>query len=217
VRSSENQFSDLNATRAKFDRQVAAFDKHAVSYRREGIVCLGIVFPIFEFCFLAKETQFSLNMNIHVPECGKVVNTQVGVHRQLPQYLFSIRLDYSNFDAVPPSLRIISPFNSELVSEVGFMPFISPGQQNPNAPLAKSFEHTNQNILLKDNEDKLFICLRGVKEYHAHPQHSGDSWFLYRKSGKGDILTILDQLQIYAISNFNALVDQQKKIPFPNG
>jgi hypothetical protein len=27
-----------------------------------------------------------------------------------------------------------------------------------------------------------FLCMRGVREYHEHPQHSGDDWMLYRGS-----------------------------------
>jgi hypothetical protein len=29
---------------------------------------------------------------------------------------------------------------------------------------------------------KPFLCLRGIREYHEHPQHSGDEWLLYRES-----------------------------------
>lgn len=25
-----------------------------------------------------------------------------------------------------------------------------------------------------------FLCLRGIREYHEHPQHTGDPWLLYR-------------------------------------
>jgi hypothetical protein len=25
-----------------------------------------------------------------------------------------------------------------------------------------------------------FLCMRGVREYHEHPQHTGDDWALYR-------------------------------------
>jgi hypothetical protein len=217
VQSREHQFTDVTVTRTKFERQVKDFAKYATNYRREGIVCLGIEFPIFEFAFLARETQFGMNLNIPVPECEKMVNTQVTIQNGIPQYLFSIRLDYSNFDTLPPSLRIINPFTSELVAEAAWTPSILPNQQDPNAALDKVFEQVTQTILLKDNQDQLFVCLRGIREYHAHPQHNGDSWFLYRTRGKGNIVSILDQLQIYAIANLNTLRDQQRKIEFKNG
>ena len=25
-----------------------------------------------------------------------------------------------------------------------------------------------------------FLCMRGIREYHEHPQHTGDDWMLYR-------------------------------------
>ncbi len=214
--SSILQFSDVRVTRAKFDRQVNDFNKNASDYRKEGIICLKIEFPVLEFAFLAKETQYNLNLNMLAPE-GGVVLQQIGIHRQVPHYLFSIRLDYSSFDATPPSLRIINPFTSELSSQVSIAPFITPSQQDSNSLIDDRLKTINQNILLKDNDDQLFVCLRGLREYHEHPQHNGDSWFLYRLKGKGNVLHILDQLQIYAISNLNAIVDKQKLIPFPNG
>jgi hypothetical protein len=27
-----------------------------------------------------------------------------------------------------------------------------------------------------------FFCMRGVREYHEHPEHTGDQWLLYRGS-----------------------------------
>ena len=37
-------------------------------------------------------------------------------------------------------------------------------------------------VLLDDHPitHKPFLCLRGFREYHEHPQHSGDEWLLYR-------------------------------------
>ena len=34
----------------------------------------------------------------------------------------------------------------------------------------------------------------GYVEYHDHPQHSGDSWLLHRRSGEGSLATICDRI-----------------------
>jgi hypothetical protein len=48
------------------------------------------------------------------------------------------------------------------------------------------FEHDRGThlVLLPDHPltHKPFLCLRGIREYHEHPQHSGDDWFLYRET-----------------------------------
>src|SRR5439155_19241848 len=63
----------------------------------------------------------------------------------------------------------------------------------PDAPLqyntmfrALQFEQDRQaHIVLLDEHPtthRPFLCLRGIREYHEHPQHSGDEWLLYRNS-----------------------------------
>jgi hypothetical protein len=207
-----HQFADERVTLAKFERQVNDFETHAAAYRKEGVISLKIKFPVFEFAFLARETLIPTNLQANTD-----VNSKISIYRPVPFFIFAIRLDYSNFDVSPPSLRVINPFTSELDSNVGYPPFITPHQQNQNSLIDPSQKLINQNILLTDNDGRLFICLRGLKEYHEHPHHNGDSWFLYRIKGKGNIINVLDQLQLYAISNFNKLASQQKKIQFKHG
>jgi hypothetical protein len=33
-----------------------------------------------------------------------------------------------------------------------------------------------------------FLCIAGVREYHDHPGHSGDSWDLHRTTGAGRVV-----------------------------
>jgi hypothetical protein len=56
-------------------------------------------------------------------------------------------------------------------------------------------------------ENTPFICIPGVREYHNHPSHTGDSWLLYRKkAGVGTLGYLIEKLYQYGIvtiSNFN--------------
>jgi hypothetical protein len=50
-----------------------------------------------------------------------------------------------------------------------------------------------------DNDDpKPFLCMPGVKAYHRHPAHTGDSWWLH-KGAEGSMHTILHALWKYGV------------------
>ncbi|WKK78386.2 putative metal-binding protein [Marivirga salinae] len=192
----ETQFVDIEVTRRKFDRQVNLFLDHENDYRKEGIICLSMEFPFFEFAFFL--TKYSVLDQI---QNGFKV-------RQYPSFLFAIRVDYRNYDLLPPSIKFINPFDSKVTKQLPILDIrIHPDQQS-NSKIT-----TIQNILLKDLNDDIFICLRGNREYHEHPQHNGDSWHLYRNTGKGAINNILNSLQLYAISNWNKTFDAMEKGP----
>lgn len=211
VTTDQFQFVDQRVSRIKYERQVENYERLESSYRKEGIIALSIEFPYFEFAFFAKETLLQIKDLSIVPE------KTLFIRKPVPFCLFSIKIDYTNFDTMPPSISIINLFTSKKEKYVNVPPYISPDQQNKQSLIDEKFKSINQNVLLQDNKKDLFFCLRGIKEYHEHPQHSGDSWFLYRTAGKGDIITILDQLQLYSIANFNKLVSQQLKLEFSNG
>lgn len=211
VTDSHFQFTDERVTRIKFERQLDDFEKFESEYRKEGIIALNIEFPYFEFAFIAKELLFQINNPSIAPD------KTLYIHKPIPSCLFSVKIDYSNYDTVPPSITVINLFTSKIERNVFYAPHIAPNQQNKSSLIDEKFKSINQNILLEDNRKQLFFCLRGIKEYHEHPQHNGDSWFLYRLEGKGDILNILDQLQLYSISNYNKMLSQQLKLNFKNG
>ena len=204
VTANQFQFVDERVTRLKYERQIENFERLESSYRREGIITLSIEFPYFEFAFFAKETLVQIKNPLIIPEKTLVIRTP------LPLCLFSIKIDYTNFDTIPPSISIINLFTSKKERNVQFAPYITPDQQNKRSLIDERFKSINQNVLIPDSKQDLFFCLRGIKEYHEHPQHNGDSWLLYRIDGKGDIRTILDQLQLYSIVNYNKLLSQGK-------
>lgn len=47
--------------------------------------------------------------------------------------------------------------------------------------------------------DTPFLCLPGVREYHDHPGHSGDHWWLHRARGAGQLDALLDVIATYGI------------------
>jgi hypothetical protein len=84
---------------------------------------------------------------------------------------FKARFDLSDYDLRAPSLEFRDPWTNELLTY-------------ENMFKAFEFEPTRgaHLVLLGDHPTthKPFLCLRGIREYHEHPQHSGDDWLLYR-------------------------------------
>jgi len=102
-----------------------------------------------------------------------------------PIIAYSVRINFTNFDFEPPSVVFINPFTEELVKReevpILFLQLIK------NLPFPVDLLQGAGNI-------QPFFCIPGVREYHNHSAHSGDSWFLYRTRGEGSLLFLLDQL-----------------------
>lgn len=86
---------------------------------------------------------------------------------------FKARFDLTDYDMRAPSLEFLDPWTDiPLAYKTMFR--------------ALEFEEQRRThlVLLDDHPitHKPFLCLRGIREYHEHPQHSGDDWMLYRKT-----------------------------------
>ena len=105
---------------------------------------------------------------------------------------FSVELDYTNWDFEPPSLVLLNPFTGIPLksNEVGIQ-FL---QWNNVAGKP-------QPLLV--GHDIPFICIPGVREYHNHQHHSGDSWFLYRTKGEGKLCDLIEKLIKHSIALIN--------------
>ena len=107
---------------------------------------------------------------VRVPIAGDLV---------APMMPVAIRLSFDNYDLWPPSLT-----------------FIDPASGQPAAPLARAIELVNGEprdaLLVHPDSQAPFLCVPGVREYHSHPQHTGDDWLLYRSTGAGRLAVICD-------------------------
>lgn len=133
-----------------------------------------------------------------------------------PIIAYSVRINFSNYDVEPPSVVFINPFTEEPVSrdKVPFL-FFQISKNNPLQPI---------DLLQGAGNMIPFLCIPGIKEYHDHSAHSGDSWFLYRTKGEGSLMFIIDQLYnnsirtakayktVYNLSDFKLQVQQQFNI-----
>jgi hypothetical protein len=90
---------DPAVSRAKFEREVAAFRNIEADQRRRGILVLRAEFPTVDVVFAAA----------HVP--------------QRP-VLFGATLDFSNYDLWPPSIRFVDAFSREPLTLQQLPPFL---------------------------------------------------------------------------------------------
>jgi hypothetical protein len=103
---------------------------------------------------------------------------------------FGIRLDLAGYDQRAPSLTFCDPWSWEPL----------PITAIPLGLLADDPTKLQQVVLDAHPVTKRpFLCMRGVREYHEHPQHDGDDWALYR--GSINVYALLDRLARITLSN----------------
>jgi hypothetical protein len=165
-------FVDPIVSRRKFEREVTDFRKFEAAYQRRGIFLIEAVFP----------EAFAL-----------VIATQA---KPAPMVPFAVALNFTDYDVAPPSVKLVDPFTRVPLkrSEIPYnflrlLPTVVGASADPNPqvqPLLQAFVN-----------ERPFICLQGIREYHESPAHTGDSWFLHRRTGAGTLAFLLDVLAKY--------------------
>jgi hypothetical protein len=174
------QYVDDAVSLAKFDQEIADYRALQAEYQRRGWFLTEAVFPrVFV-----------------VMSAGKL---------KPPAIVCGVEFDYTNYDAEPPSVRLVDPFTSEayvarelptslnraLPPQVVALPGLPAGnlQMQGAQPLMQA----------PGPEDVPFLCLAGVREYHEHPGHTGDSWELHRAGGAGRLVRLLEIIHRYGV------------------
>jgi hypothetical protein len=97
----------------------------------------------------------------------------------------SIRLDYANYDVWAPSLTFIDPLTGD--------PAPVPIQAHKReGPVLRDLIPANH-----PQTGRPYLCLPGIREYHSHPQHSGDDWLRYRLQRLGSPAVIAQWIWEY--------------------
>jgi hypothetical protein len=164
---------DPTVSMAKFDRQVGQWREHAREHQRRGIFLIEAAFPKAFAVFT-------------IPQIAPAMVT------------FGAELDFTNYDLWPPSVRVLNPFTRAPFTQQT-LPAIVRARLDPvQGPIA------DQVVMFQDNgEGEAFMCMPGVREYHNHPAHSGDSWLSHRNTGAGTLFEILDKLHEFGVKPIN--------------
>lgn len=181
---------DPRVSRAKFQREVTHFRQFEQDYILRGWWILRAEFPEVWINFAKTVAPFP------------------------PIVVFGARLNFTNYDFWPPSVRIVHPFTgvpfryNELPSQL-LRRMNSPGKAQDRPTEADNTQPTQLAVGAEQQQapyqaimqpDEIpFMCLPGVREYHDHPAHTGDSWFLHRSTGVGSLNYILEQIHKYGV------------------
>jgi hypothetical protein len=117
----------------------------------------------------------------------------------------TVRFDYADFDLYPPSLRFIDPRDG-----TDRMPSTRALIPTPEGP---------RDLIINEHpiHGRPFLCVPGTREYHDHPQHSGDVWLLHRKNGAGRLAPLCDLVWRTMADNLLGLGLGVQALPAPVG
>lgn len=179
------QYVDESVSRAKFAREIDQFASMAAEYRARGWLLVEASFP-----------------KVLVVLCATRLNPS--------SVITGVLFDFSNYDAQPPSVRLVNPFTEDPY-KFGQLPtmlkrrVVGPPLELPGIPLGLGGEAprmlSEQPLMQAASPDEVpFLCIAGVREYHEHPAHSGDSWDLHRIAGAGRLVRLLEVIDKYGVA-----------------
>ena len=171
-----DQFVDPAVSKAKFERQVSAFHARRDEYIARGCWLLKADFPDVLLAFCTPQLQ-------------------------PPSVVFGARINFGNYDIWPPSVQFVNPFSGVPYKASQMLTVFK--RQSPNAAMmdVNGMRIVPGEALLQSYspDDIPFLCVAGVREYHHHPRHTGDSWLLRRQSGAGTLHSIVNLLLQYGV------------------
>lgn len=158
--------------RKKYERELSRLGDQRVVLEQRGIHLLSSsVFPIVELLFVPSHP---LRIPLPPPPGMNIApNAQYGVDLWgFSMRAFKAHFDLSDYDLRAPSLEFRDAWSDKLlpVGQIAAMEFDK--------------ERQGYSVLLPDhpNTHRPFLCMRGIREYHEHPQHTGDDWLLHRNT-----------------------------------
>lgn len=164
---------DPNVSRLKYERELTRLREQQSVLHARGIFIIGT--PAFPLIELAVVPHHSLQVAIPAPQVGQIILPQGTIMAakisSLSARAFKARFDLSDYDLRAPSLEFRDLWSDALL---------------PYATMFRGLEFEQErraHMVLLDGHPttgRPFLCLRGIREYHEHPQHSGDEWLLYR-------------------------------------
>jgi hypothetical protein len=175
-------YVDASVSQAKFSRELAEYRLLERQYRSRGWLLLEARFP-----------------NILVAMAAPQLSP--------PAIVTGVLFDYTNYDAEPPSVQLVNPFSAEpyrakeLPTALNRSVGVNQQVAIPGLPAGALRINQLQPLMVAYGPEELpFMCIAGVKEYHDHPAHSGDSWELHRPKGAGRLVRLLDVIHKYGIA-----------------
>jgi hypothetical protein len=158
---------DHSVSMVKLDRQLAHWEMSRTSYEERGWILLG-----------REDLSVDVAFTARLP---------IGPFQDLVTVPLAVRIGFENYDLWAPSVKIIDPLTRRWlqIPRLAALDFTT-----------KDATGTPANFFVNGHPrtGHVFLCVPGVREYHDHPEHSGDDWLRYRGDGYGTLASICELL-----------------------
>ena len=207
------QVVDPAVSRAKFDREVGALRRHEDDYRRQGWFVLRAEFPEALLVLTVPQLRpapvlFGVTINFTNydvdPLSIRLINPWTGELLRARELLSPLPRLVQPPPTPPRSdSRAEEPAVAEADSstsgsnEVQAEPTGVQAQERPNA---RPWGQAGRLMQWWTDDSLPFVCMRGVREYHRHPAHTGDAWLLHRGRGEGTLAAILSAIHDHGVA-----------------
>jgi hypothetical protein len=182
------QTVDPRVSREKFDREVAEFRRAAEQHRRRGWWLLDADFPNVSVVFATPQLRPAAVI------CG-------------------VEIDFTNYDVEAPSARLVNPFTREPYG-LRNLPTTLMRRQAVNIPGMPQLSSVVSLMQAHHPDEIPFLCIPGIREYHAHPAHTGDSWLMHKGQGEGTLFHILHTIYQYGVQPISGLAVGHQVVGF---
>jgi len=175
------QYADPTVSRVKFEREIAEYNAMRAEYQSRGWFLTHAEFP-------------NVSVVLAAPQLKP------------PAIILGVEFDYANYDAAPPSVRLVNPITGVAFKHRELPTPLNralPPQEVPVPGLGGQrvrVEGVQPYMQAHSPDDIPFLCVAGVREYHEHPAHSGDAWELHRAAGAGRLVRLLEIIHRYGIA-----------------
>ena len=204
------QVVDPVVSRAKFEREVATFRRHEAEYRRRGWFLLSADFPRVLLVLTAPQLRpapvlFGVELDFQnydvEPPSVRLVNPWTREPLSAGELLTPLPRMATPAEPGVPAPGFPSPADGE--EHAALEPKAQAngveGQDgaalSEAAPVPAMPPHEPGRLMQWTSLDAIpFLCTRGVREYHRHPAHTGDSWLLHRGRGEGTLSAIVEAI-----------------------
>lgn len=164
--------ADPEVSRRKFEKELARLEAQRQLLARRRIFVSSADFPRMNVLFVPdKPLLIPVVEESRGPgQPPRLLNAPVISLSARP---FEAAIDLTDYDLRAPSVEFVDPVSHDP------LPF-----EHMFRALEFDKHRGTHVVLLGDHPTthKPFLCVRGTREYHEHPQHTGDDWLLYRSS-----------------------------------
>jgi len=199
---------DRRVSELKFEQQVTRLLAQDQLLKKRGILVLKIEYPVVEAIFLPTAPLKLVQVVAAMP-VGKVP-PGVELPANLPKKA-KVKLEFQQplpfFTSRPFGVRIgMDDFDQRAPSAL----FCDPVTWEPLETLHVGSEVDTKGSISRVTIDRHptfkrpFLCMRGIREYHEHPQHTGDDWMQYRNDF--GLFSTLDTIWRTCVNNAKPLV-----------